>query len=103
MKRRASSIVPALLVVMGGAAHAQDVLVEGPGIKVGESTVLHPRIGLEGGVVSNVFYDDANEVSAPVLRLLAGMDITPSGEDRLGEMDETSARTIDFRAGADLE
>jgi hypothetical protein len=103
MIRRATSIVPALLLAMGGVAHAQDVLVEGPGIKVGESTVLHPRIGLEGGVVSNVFYDDANEVSAPILRLLAGIDITPAGEARLGEIDETSPRTIDFRAGADLE
>ncbi len=103
MKRRVIAIAPALLLAMGGAAHAQDVLVEGPGIKVGESTVLHPRIGLEGGVVSNVFYDDANEVSAPILRLLAGIDITPSGEDRLGEIDESSARTIDFRAGADVE
>jgi hypothetical protein len=103
MKRRVIAIAPALLFTMGGAAHAQDVLVEGPGIKVGEATVLHPRIGLEGGVVSNVFFDDANEVSAPILRLLAGMDIAPSGGDRLGEFDESSPRTIDFRAGADLE
>lgn len=103
IRRRVTAIVPILLLVLGGSAHAQDVLVEGPGIKVGESTVLHPRIGLEAGVVSNVFYEDSNEVSAPIARLLAGMDIAPSGEDRLGEIDESSARTIDFRAGADVQ
>jgi hypothetical protein len=103
IRRRVTALVPLLLLALGGTARAQDVLVEGPGIKVGESTVLHPRIGLEAGVVSNVFYQDSDEVAAPIARLLAGIDIAPSGEDRLGEIDESSARTVDFRAGADVQ
>lgn len=103
MRRVAYAIAPAVLFVLGGSAQAQDVLVEGPGIKVGESTVLHPRVGVEAGVVSNVFYEDASELAAPIMRVLAGMDISPSGEDRLGPFGDTTARTIEFRFGANLE
>lgn len=45
--------------------------VEGPGVKIGEGTTLHPVIGLETGVLSNVFYEDADPSAAGVLRLLA--------------------------------
>lgn len=102
MRRAVNAIVPALLLALGGSARAQDVLVEGPGIKLGEATVLHPRVGVEGGVVSNVFYSETDEVTAALLRVLAGLDISPSGEDRLGEFGESSARTIDFRTGVEL-
>ena len=102
MRRSAFAIVPALLL-LGGTARAQDVLVEGPGIKMGEASVLHPHVGIEAGVISNVFYEETDEVVAPVLRLLAGIAWKPSGEDRLGEIDgETSARTIDFNLGVDV-
>lgn len=43
--------------------------VEGPGIKVGEGTVIHPVVGLSTGVVSNVFYEDSNTLATGVLRL----------------------------------
>jgi hypothetical protein len=46
-------------------------MVEGPGIKIGEGTTLHPVIGMQTGVVSNVFYEDANPNAAGVLRLIA--------------------------------
>src|ERR1043165_5421314 len=45
-------------------------LVSGAGIKVGEGTVLQPQVGLETGVVSNVFYQDTGGVTAGLLRLL---------------------------------
>lgn len=103
MRRSVFAIVPALLL-LGGTARAQDVLVEGPGIKMGEASVLHPHVGVEAGYVSNVFYEETDEVLAPVLRLLAGIAWQPAGEDRLGEIDgETSARTIDFNTGVDVE
>ncbi|HSN25127.1 MAG TPA: hypothetical protein VLT45_02545, partial [Kofleriaceae bacterium] len=38
------------------AAVAPSSIVEGPGVKVGEGTVLHPVFGAETGVISNVFY-----------------------------------------------
>jgi hypothetical protein len=46
-------------------------IVTGIGIKVGEGTVLHPQLGVETGVVSNVFYEDAAPVTAGMLRILA--------------------------------
>jgi len=46
-------------------------IVEGPGVKVGEGTVLHPIFGVETGVISNVFFTDANAVGAGLLRLFA--------------------------------
>jgi hypothetical protein len=76
--------------------------VEGPGVKVGEATVLHPRVGVEAGLISNVFYEEVSEKLAPVLRLLAGLDITPSGEDRLGT-DDAGAPKVTFRGGVELE
>jgi hypothetical protein len=45
-------------------------LVQGGGIKVGEGTVLQPQVGLQTGVVSNVFYQNTNIVNAGLLRLL---------------------------------
>jgi len=46
-------------------------VVEGPGVKVGEGTVLHPIFGVETGFISNVFYEEANVNPAGLLRLLA--------------------------------
>ena len=45
-------------------------MVSGSGIKVGEGTVFTPQVGLETGVVSNVFYTDTNATAAGLLRLL---------------------------------
>ncbi len=45
-------------------------LVQGGGIKVGEGTVLQPQVGLQTGVVSNVFYQNTNVITAGLLRLL---------------------------------
>ncbi|MEZ4365343.1 MAG: hypothetical protein R2939_03525 [Kofleriaceae bacterium] len=55
-------------------ATAQEVApgsAEGDGIKVGEGTVIHPTIGLETGVVSNVFYEDSNANFAGLARVIA--------------------------------
>jgi hypothetical protein len=52
-------------------AIAPESSVEGPGVKIGEGTVLHPVFGMETGVVSNVFYTENDPRAAGVLRLLA--------------------------------
>ena len=75
-----------VLVATAGPAAAQAVatfdpsdavapisVVEGPGVKVGEGTVLHPIFGVETGFISNVFYEDQDTNPAGVLRLLAQM------------------------------
>lgn len=58
--------------------------VEGPGVKIGEGTVLHPVFGLETGVVSNVFYEQSDPNAAGVLRLLAQIGTGSLGPQRLG-------------------
>jgi hypothetical protein len=45
-------------------------MVHGRGVKIGEGTTLHPIIGMQTGVVSNVFFEEANPNPAGVLRLL---------------------------------
>ncbi len=45
-------------------------LVQGGGIKIGEGTVLQPQVGIQTGVISNVFYQNTNTVTAGLLRLL---------------------------------
>lgn len=55
-------------LAVGGPALAQPAppeagIVEGTGYPVGEGTVIHPTVGAELGVISNVFYEEAS--SAP--------------------------------------
>lgn len=45
-------------------------LVTGAGIKIGEGTIFQPQVGLETGVISNVFYTHDGSVAAGLLRLL---------------------------------
>src|SRR2546421_4903749 len=58
-------------------------IVEGPGWKVGEGTVLHPVFGIETGYESNVFYSSANEQAAGVLRLLGQIGVASLSIARL--------------------
>ena len=57
-------------------------VVEGPGVKIGEGTVLHPVFGMETGFVSNVFY---NETAKPagLLRLMAQVGVASLNAQRL--------------------
>lgn len=104
MKPYVTALLTTALMALGaGAAWAQDVLVEGPGVKVGEATVLHPRVGIEAGVVSNVFFEEDSERFAPIMRLLAGLDISNAEENRLGDTDEGGAPTVQFKGGVELE
>src|SRR5664279_3297955 len=57
--------------------------VEGPGVKIGEGTVLHPVFGAETGVISNVFYDATSPQAAGVLRLLAQVGTSSLSPERL--------------------
>ena len=64
--------------------------VEGPGIKIGEGTVLRPVLGVETGFVSNVFYDDTATQGAGLLRLIAQVGSSSLGQDRLHVADENA-------------
>ena len=50
-------------------------MVEGRGVKIGEGTTLHPVLGMETGVVSNVFYEETNTNAAGVLRLMGQVGV----------------------------
>jgi hypothetical protein len=77
--------------------------VEGPGIKVGSGTVLHPVFGLETGVVSNVFYEEANTQPAGVLRLLAQIGAGSLSSQRLSPSGDEGEKTEgDFQYRASL-
>src|SRR5262249_49303817 len=58
-------------------------IVTGAGIKVGEGTVLHPQVGLETGVVSNVFYQSNNGIAAGLLRILVEVGTGSLPDQRL--------------------
>jgi hypothetical protein len=57
-------------------------VVEGPGIKIGEGTVLHPVFGMETGFTSNVFYNEEAK-PAGILRVLAQVGTASLNEQRL--------------------
>lgn len=82
-------------------AIAPETSLEGPGIKVGEGTVLHPVFGLETGLVSNVFYTATDSAGAGVLRLLAQIGAGSLSSARLAptESDDNggAAREGDFQ------
>src|ERR1043166_5431236 len=44
-------------------------IVSGQGISLGEGTVFHPQLGVETGVVSNVFYEETGPVTAGLIRI----------------------------------
>jgi hypothetical protein len=72
-----SAAVVAVTLAVPTIGDAQEGVVEGSGYKVGEGTVLHPRLGLQTGYVSNVFYEEqaADPVDSGLLRLLAELTI----------------------------
>jgi hypothetical protein len=89
-------------------------IVSGSGIKIGEGTVFHPQVGIETGVVSNVFYQSNNRVASGLLRLLAevGTSSLPNQrltiqtaqntEDPEPQQTLTSTEPGDFQYSADL-
>jgi hypothetical protein len=58
-------------------------MVEGRGIKVGESTTIYPVFGIQTGVLENVFYEESNTNAAGVVRLAAQVGAGSMGALRL--------------------
>jgi hypothetical protein len=99
---------------LAGPAAAQEAMVEGPGVQVGEGTVFHPSISLETGYVSNVFYQDENPVGSGVARLIGAFSIASQTHTTAAEVEpavETEGEEVeeppppayvDFRFGGQL-
>jgi hypothetical protein len=87
-------------------------IVSGAGIKVGEGTVFHPQIGIETGVVSNVFYEANAPITAGLLRILAEVGTGSLPNQRLARLSNdgplapdqavTTPNGGDFQYSADL-
>lgn len=93
--------------IVPGGILAPISIVEGPGIKVGEGTVLHPIVGAETGFVSNVFYEESDPVPAGVLRLIAQVYTASLSKQRLavpqeGTNVEENVGSHQYRAGLRL-
>jgi hypothetical protein len=79
--------------------------VEGPGIKIGERTVIHPVVGFETGYISNVFYSSDNTQPGGVLRLLAQVGAGSLEGIRMAspnESDENAQNAGDFQYRASV-
>lgn len=100
-------------------ALAQEAVVEGPGVALGEGAVFHPSVSLETGVVSNVFYEDGERaendpVASAVARLIAAFSIASQSHKPPGEVEPAIASedepveeppppaAVDFRFGGQL-
>lgn len=103
MKRHALLAALASLLIARVAVAQETSVVEGPGYKIGEGTVLHPSVGVQAGVDTNVFHQDANPILSPVLRVLAELDIgsAPKQRTQVGA-EHVAHQLIEFRGGADL-
>jgi hypothetical protein len=110
-------ILPCLLA-LGGVAVAQNApdplspgdlvnptstTVQGAGVKVGEGTVIHPVVGVESGVVSNVFFEETGEANlSGLLRVLIELSAGSLSSQRLGiyNRDATDASEQSREAGS---
>lgn len=89
-------------------------IVNGAGIKVGEGTVFNPQVGIETGVISNVFYQDSGPVTAGLLRILGEVGTGSLSNQRLmiratgDDQDSATPQTLttpttgDFQYSANL-
>lgn len=97
-----------------GSAVNPEGIVSGAGVSVGEGTVFHPQIGIETGVVSNVFYQQDAPVTAGLLRILVAIGTGSLPGQRLSQRTTsddqgsgapqaaTTPSTGDFQYSADL-
>lgn len=88
-----------------GSALAPISIVEGPGIKVGEGTVLHPILGIETSFISNAFYEDTDPEPVGVTRLVARFATGSLPPQRLQNPDGSETEnvgTMEWRAAAQL-
>ena len=57
-------------------------VVSAPGVKVGEGTVLHPIVGAETGIVSNLFYEETDVRSTGIFRVVGEVAIASVPPER---------------------
>jgi hypothetical protein len=114
----AALTAPAASVRAESPAASATAIVEGPGIKIGEGTVVHPIFGAETGVISNVFREEGGGATSGILRLIGEIGVGSLSPQRLelaqgplsarnGTEDETATTSpskgdLEFRADLSL-
>src|SRR3954468_13711594 len=68
-----------------------------PGVRLSDEAVLHAGVGASAGYDSNVFFNDANKVTSPILEVTPSIDITNSPRDGV------SAPGVYYDLGASLQ
>jgi hypothetical protein len=103
------AVVVAVLMAAPRTGAAQEAVVQGPGYKVAEGTVLHPSAAVAAGYISNVFFESTENESpsgAAVVRVLAGLDVASRPEERLTSMEPgvpSAEPRLEFRGGLELQ
>jgi hypothetical protein len=103
-----SRYIVALMALAPAVAWAQEgpepTFLQGGGVKLGESVVMHPRFDLSTGYNSNVFSQDDTDslsVGAAVIKLGAGALVEtrtpPSGDAETLDESETARPAVAFR------
>lgn len=88
-----------------GSSLAPVGVVEGPGIKVGEGTVIHPIVGVETGFISNPFYTEDDPTPTGIMRLVARFATASLSPQRLQNPDGSEPVTVgamEYRAQLQL-
>ncbi len=84
------------LLATSAFAQSAGGVVEGAGVKVGEGTVLHPVIGVETGVVHNVFFEETNAKISGLLRVIAEIAAGSLPSERMQAPEEQSQVTRNY-------
>lgn len=89
------------LLAMTSNAFADDSYdqIEGPGVLLSDTAVLHPSVGAEVGLDSNVFREEDQENFTAWFRLSAALDVSSLGEDRLRLDDNAAQPKLIYRLG----
>ena len=96
MRHHAAAAIASLLV-FPIQAYAQEATIEGPGVEVSGGSVFHPSAGVEAGVDTNVFREEDDAVTSPLMRVFAAFDAASRPEARL--QGSQSPQKLKFRAG----
>lgn len=107
MRYLAAGVVVLLAFVLPEAAEAQVWLEdreqsEGPGIKLGDSLILHLGLGAEGGYDTNALYRDDNVEDAGRIRITPYVDLATRSQRRRVQDEgviDASPPTMKFRLG----
>ncbi|MGE0868671.1 MAG: hypothetical protein AB7P03_08920 [Kofleriaceae bacterium] len=68
-------------------------IVEGGGLKISEGTVLHPVLGIETGIVHNVFYEDSSPILSGMMRVIGEIAVGSLPPERLQAPTEQDSST----------